>query len=333
MSTRKRGFELLGKRFGVLASLSRAASIFIVATLSFLSLQPAPSSGVQISVPVENLECFGAAAHAPNRPACSNPAIQGLFPPISKAFGDGGINRELCGSMSRADSVPKVCILGVKAAPTVIGVIGDSHIIPYVATLSKLAAKHNWRLEVYWKGGCPFSDAQRVHDEVLSKTCKRFVEISKRRILAARYDLLITTQVSGVDWVPGVALNSEITAENGLVSLWYEIVKTGTSVLAIKDNPRPIPKVLECLSKKGLNKCNHKRSSAFRHDPQVSALARLGSKKVSLVNFDNIYCRPSFCDAVIGNVIVYRDANHITSTFAKTLAPYLLPHIRNALAG
>jgi hypothetical protein len=35
---------------------------------------------------------------------------------------------------------------------------------------------------------------------------------------------------------------------------------------------------------------------------------------------------------VIGNVVVYRDENHLTSTFARTLAGFLKPEIEAMLS-
>ena len=305
----------------------------LIGVLALIASPSASANTVKEASSVSALSCFGAAARAPGKTPCFNTAINGIYPSIKDAAADGGFSTALCGSMNRADAIPKVCILGVKSAPVTIGVIGDSHIGSYAAALSILAAKNNWRLELYWKGGCPFSDAQRVHDAVLASACKEFVKRARSRILAAHYDLLITTQVSGVEWVPSIALSGSKMAENGLISLWYDIARSGTSILVIKDNPRPIPKVLACLASKGLTKCDQPRAKAFKLDPQVAAVARLASKRVTLVNFDNVFCTPTACSPVIGHVIVYRDANHVTSTFTKSLGPFLLPYIRKALQG
>ena len=49
----------------------------------------------------------------------------------------------------------------------------------------------------------------------------------------------------------------------------------------------------------------------------MQAAAKL--EGVQLVDFSEYFCADGMCDAVIGNVLVYRD-NHITDSFAKTLA-------------
>ena len=41
------------------------------------------------------------------------------------------------------------------------------------------------------------------------------------------------------------------------------------------------------------------------------------------MSFDNIFCPNGTCSGVIGNVVVYRDEHHLTTAFARSLAPIL----------
>jgi hypothetical protein len=52
---------------------------------------------------------------------------------------------------------------------------------------------------------------------------------------------------------------------------------------------------------------------------------------VTLANFDDFFFKEKVCAPVIGNVIVYRDANHLSNTFVKTLSPYIEPLVLEAL--
>ena len=43
-----------------------------------------------------------------------------------------------------------------------------------------------------------------------------------------------------------------------------------------------------------------------------------------LLDFDDAFCDDSgACPPIIGNVIVYRDAHHLTATYAESLGPAL----------
>jgi hypothetical protein len=50
-----------------------------------------------------------------------------------------------------------------------------------------------------------------------------------------------------------------------------------------------------------------------------------------VIDLTDYYCTADFCPSVIGDVIVYRDTNHITATFAATLAGPLGEGIKRAL--
>ncbi len=38
---------------------------------------------------------------------------------------------------------------------------------------------------------------------------------------------------------------------------------------------------------------------------------------------NSLICGPVNCPPVVGNVLVYQDSHHLTSTYALTTAPYL----------
>jgi hypothetical protein len=139
-----------------------------------------------------------------------------------------------------------------------------------------------------------------------------------------KYDIVITSQRAGVEWAAG---NGQ--AISGLSKLWQELVNSGNRIIAIKDSPNPGQNNVACLLTGA--ECEFERSSGLKFDPQVEAAA--SSPKVRLLNFDNVYCESSQCLPVIGNAVVYRDDNHLTDTFARTLAPAIETEIFSALTG
>lgn len=276
--------------------------------------------------------CFGAAARAPGSEPCLNPEIKGIFPMLDAASEDDGKHLKVCGVMKREDSIPKVCKLGAEKSAIKIALIGDSHAGHYAGAFVDLAKKNKWEFDLYSKGGCPFSDTQRVHDAILRASCEIWVDKSKELLISSGYDLVVTSQVSGVEWEMRNGYTEQDSAMNGLISIWTSLNKAGLPVIVIKDNPRPIARVIDCLRFKSQEECQAPRSNSFLFDPQIGAAKALENKAVSLIDFDEIYCDAQNCFPVIGNVIVYRDANHLTNTFTKTLAQYIKPAILRALA-
>jgi hypothetical protein len=49
---------------------------------------------------------------------------------------------------------------------------------------------------------------------------------------------------------------------------------------------------------------------------------------VKLLDLNRYFCVDGRCPAVIGQVIVYRGQQHVTSTYMRTLAPYLEQELR-----
>ena len=56
--------------------------------------------------------------------------------------------------------------------------------------------------------------------------------------------------------------------------------------------------------------------------PTVYATQVAGGS-VPLIDMNALICRPASCPAIVGNVLVYQDSHHLTSSYALTMAPYL----------
>ena len=68
--------------------------------------------------------------------------------------------------------------------------------------------------------------------------------------------------------------------------------------------------------------------TAIKKDPALEAVRRLHSSRYLAIDMTSFFCSARFCPPVIGGVLVYKDLTHITSEYAKTLAPYLEREIR-----
>ena len=71
-------------------------------------------------------------------------------------------------------------------------------------------------------------------------------------------------------------------------------------------------------------RCAVPRSSALDPDPILAAARRTRSRRTSIVDLTRFFCDPSRCYPVIGSVLAFKDATHLTPVFAQTLAPFLL---------
>jgi peptidoglycan/LPS O-acetylase OafA/YrhL len=282
----------------------------------------------QQEVVKSGLDCLGAASNAPDGVACINPDLDEiLLPSLDLASHDSPslLLPASCQGTKASDSVPKPCNLTGETADVKIALIGDSHSAQFMAPMLELAKQNNWQVISYSKGGCPLSYAERTHDAVLSKACKKWVMAAVKQLKTTGFDLVVTSQVSGTEWASGKVKQSTY-ARDGLVKIWKELNSAGVPVLVIKDNPRPIKASLLCIKKnkyQNFDACQNTKKAAMLADPQPAAVKLLNSPITQLIDFTDVYCDELNCEAVIGGVIVNRDENHLTNTFSRTLAPYI----------
>ncbi|MFD2792977.1 acyltransferase family protein [Promicromonospora vindobonensis] len=302
---------------------------------------------------VKGSECFGAHARPPQGEACTNTDLVGVAAPAPavaakdtpKPFSG---SRNKCSGTARAEAEPTACERGDRGSDVRIALVGDSHAAHYSTAFVEAAKDNGWALDIYVKPGCPFSDVMRVQDEVLTAACIEWVDRTRQALVDGDYDLVVTSQLSGVDWaLPAdrAAVDEQRDAaveaardqtrsttlegyvEDGLISIWAGLADQGMSVAAINDVPDPDPKVVECLTAPGADPtadCRVPRADATRSfDPQPGAVERLGRPDVTLIDFTDVYCDDRECHPVIGGATVYRDKDHLTDTFAGTLSPYL----------
>jgi hypothetical protein len=246
------------------------------------------------------------------------------------------LGADMCSTTDREEAEPVACERGHRGSGVRVALVGDSHAAHYASALVGAAEANDWALDIYVKAGCPFSDAMRVQDDVLTATCAEWVDRTERLLIDGDYDLVVTSQMSGVDWAAPTSWdgNQEAWAEAGLAGLWARLADDGTPVAAVADVPRADPEVIECLTAVGAASENATACRVPRHvatrafDPQRGAVERLHRPDVVLVDFTDVYCDAQECRPVIGGVTVYRDADHLTDTFAGTLAPF----VANAVA-
>jgi hypothetical protein len=146
--------------------------------------------------------------------------------------------------------------------------------------------------------------------------------VARKDLLSRPYDLVILTNY-----------NNEQDPQR-YEDAWSDVLAAGNRLAVVADNPETTQDAIACLTRSqfGANEeaCGIARSHALKsRDSLVVAADRTPGAIV--VDLTRYYCNPDWCPSVVGNVIVYRDTNHITATFAKTLSKPLEQAIRDAI--
>ena len=98
----------------------------------------------------------------------------------------------------------------------------------------------------------------------------------------------------------------------------------GITPILVQDTPYPGQDIPTCLSRSYTNiqQCSPGVSAAYREDMQ-EMLVDFDREGKHVLWVKNWFCTTSSCPTVVGNVLVYRDDNHMTVTYASLIAPLL----------
>lgn len=219
---------------------------------------------------------------------------------------------------------PKDCVFGDPASTTVIGLYGDSHAAQWFPAFEKVAIKNKWKLVTYTKRGCPPVDIE-VYSKVLGKV---YTECNPWRA-----NVMKKMQADGVQ-VVFVASFDRLLDATTRIPIWQKPWRDGlqgtvdvlralaiTPVL-VEDTPFPGQDVPTCLSKNvtSVTACNVTVNSAFRAD-MSSVRDDFETAGVPVLRSRQWFCAGSLCPVVVGNLLVYRDDNHMTMSYARFVAP------------
>jgi len=273
--------------------------------------------------------CFGANARQDDGSLCTNPKYaNSIFPDPQVAYADtSSVDYPKCRNNSQDDWQPRICAIGDRTSEFKVLLVGDSHAAQFRGPLGLLAVQNHWRLDAVSKGACAFNYSFRTNVRTLARSCKKWVSAVARLAKAQQYDLIVTSAGSGFSYVSDTD-KSALEPAHGLVKIWREVLSPRTHILVIKDLPRPVSDVTTCVQRHletANTHCSVPRNKAFRQSALPTAVHMIESPRVRLLNLDDVYCGPVTCEAVIGNVLVYRDSDyvtnsfHLTNTFAKTL--------------
>jgi hypothetical protein len=223
------------------------------------------------------------------------------------------------------------CVYGDPSSDTIVVLFGDSHAMHWFPALDKLAKERNWRLVGLTKSACPPARVARYNVSLRReyRECDEWRERALRRITEEESpDLVVTSGLTVYTVVEdGKRLGrdaSEQALEEGYVSTLKELRRAGAKVAVIKDVPHPDRNVPECVSRSldRLEECAFPRSKAFR-SPPINARAAERVEGVELIDPTPMLCPEKTCPAVIGDALIYRNGDHLTSTYVRTLTPWL----------
>jgi peptidoglycan/LPS O-acetylase OafA/YrhL len=228
------------------------------------------------------------------------------------------------------------CAAADLTSPTTVALIGDSHAAMWDPGFQQVAEQRHWRLETLAKVTCPLQDLHIVSPYLGREynECEQWRGQIMAR-MAAEHPRLVVVDMSrryGADF--GFTSYDPAWIDT-LGRTVAQLRSTGAAVLILGPAPDPHSSLPNCLSAHldDAGACAPTRSAAVNDDGIAAERAAATVGGGQYADLTDLFCTPDRCPMIVGNTLVFRDDNHVTTEYAQLLAPVLGALADRALAG
>lgn len=291
---------------------------------------PSYQQGVQAIQQVRDNppSCFGAASVLDE--SCAGQAPDDILPAPGFAGADAPGEPQCFIQLN--DSRPVSCEFGSDAADAPrIALVGDSHAYQLVATFARIAEREGWHLTTYFKGACPWNTTPLATAGSFGAACTDWRDGVAAELADSDFDAVFTSAISNTPYAVAGYDSAYDAAVAGYREAWATMTDRGIPVVTVVDNPRWETDPNKCLRSRDQADCLGARGEVLIADDPIREAAE-GQSGVTLLDFTDVYCDDETCAPVVGGANVYRDQDHLTVTFADTLAPQYTAALKEAIA-
>ncbi len=218
------------------------------------------------------------------------------------------------------------CEYGDLSSTHTVWLLGDSHAAQWFPALNELALAHHWKLVVRTKAGCSIGATTQNPGSRFGwyPACPPWQERMRELARAAHPDAVIIGSFA-----------DEIPTEAGLVSGLSQWAGIAPTVIFIGDNPGMSVRPAQCLEAhhNDVTSCLTSRADA------VAGLARINLSRaahragVKFIDSAPWFCAPDACPVIVNNVLLWRDAHHISWAGSLWLAPVIDQSLSTKIPG
>nr|WP_305095266.1 acyltransferase family protein [Prescottella sp. R16] len=219
------------------------------------------------------------------------------------------------------DTDPLTCTYGDPESARSIALVGSSHAEHWLPALDVVGRRQGFRVETFLKVGCPAVLPPAPDADV--GECEQWTAEVVDALDDTRPDLVFSTSTRPRPDAPG-----DYTPDTYL-ALWQALADRDLPLVGIRDTPwlehDGVPyRAADCLATRGedAGTCGIDRGLVLA-DVDPARTAAEDYANVQTIDLSDAVCRADRCRVVEGNVLIYRDSNHLTASYVRTLAPDL----------
>ena len=219
-------------------------------------------------------------------------------------------------------------------------IFGDSHALQWLPALVAAGQQEGWRVVALTKAACPPAQAEFGRKEAGAAASCASWRADALAWLAADEPEVVILAGAGRGYNLVDARNERLGDEEALAAWRRGLAATllalpeASRAIVLADTPRMRSNPVSCLeaSPEDMSACVTPRAAALVRpiDAAEQLAARAGGAAFRSLN--DLVCPYDPCPVVIGDVLLWRNADHITATFAEQLAPSMRALVVEQLA-
>jgi peptidoglycan/LPS O-acetylase OafA/YrhL len=219
------------------------------------------------------------------------------------------------------------CVYGDPKSSTTVVLVGDSHASQWFPALQVLAEEHDWRLIAITKFSCRFMDLP-MYSLILHRyysECETWKPEVLQRLQQLKPDLVIVSAAH--DLTPINPADSDPVRQGKAMARY--LTQIPGKIAVIVDTPISAHDMPVCLSRHldDVSKCSTPRATGAPADYATLEQTATAASGATLVDMTDAFCNAQVCPAIINDMIVFRDTQHMTATFAASLADLLFSRL------
>jgi hypothetical protein len=221
------------------------------------------------------------------------------------------------------------CTFGTADDAARIALFGDSHALQWLPALSDAASAAGWQVIALTKAACPPAQVEFGRKEPgAAASCVTWRQRALAWLAEERPDVILVTGAGRVYNVLGQ--DGQRLPDDLALRAWQDglgatlgALPPDSRVVVLADTPFLQRNPASCLesSPRDLAACATPRASAIGRDLDEAERDTASQVGVAFESLNDLVCPYSPCPVVIGDVLLWRNADHITATFAKALVP------------